>query len=183
MAGGGQQRGAAMAISMYEASVPAFDRMLGNLSRWLDRAAAHAQAHEFDVAVLLQARLFPDMFAFTRQVQIAADTAKYGVARLAGVSAPRDDGGETTLEQLQSRIARTREFIGSVPPMRFEGSESRPIEVPLRPQPLRFEDGRTFLLQFTLPNFYFHAATAYALLRHNGVALGKADFLPLPAKS
>ncbi|HVL55925.1 MAG TPA: DUF1993 domain-containing protein [Burkholderiaceae bacterium] len=171
-----------MAISMYEASVPVFQTMLGNVSTWLDRAAAHAKARKFDAAALLQARLFPDMFPLTRQVQIAADTAKYGVARLAGVSAPRDDDSEASIDELKARIARTLDFIGSVARDRFDGSENRPIEVPLRPQPVRFDDGRTFLLQFTLPNFYFHVTTAYALLRHNGVELGKQDFLPGAAK-
>ncbi len=165
-----------MAISMYDVAVPVFEQMLKNLSELLDKAAAHAQQRKFDPAVLLQARLYPDMFPFTRQVQIATDSAKYGVARLAGVTAPKFDDVEATIDELRTRIARTLEFIATVPREAFEGAEKRAVEVPLRTQTLRF-DGRTFLLHFTLPNFYFHVTTAYDLLRKDGVQIGKRDFI------
>lgn len=162
--------------TLYDASVPIFDAMLKNLSTLLDKAAAHAAAKNFDPAVLLQSRLSPDMFALTRQVQIAADAAKFGIARLTGVDAPKFEDDETTIDALKARIEKTRAFIASVPRERFEGAETRRVEVPTRAQTYAF-DGRTFLLQWAMPNFYFHVMTTYNLLRHNGVEIGKRDYL------
>jgi hypothetical protein len=162
--------------NLYDASVPVFDAMLANLSTLLDKAAMHAAAKKFDSTVLLQSRLAPDMFPLTRQVQIAADAAKLGIARLAAVDAPKYEDDETTIEGLKARIEKTRAFIASVPRERFEGAESRRVEVPTRAQTYAF-DGRTFLFHWAMPNFYFHVMTTYNLLRHNGVEIGKRDYL------
>jgi uncharacterized protein len=165
-----------MANAMYDAAVPVFNQMLGSLSTLLDKANAHAQAKKFDVSVLLQSRLAPDMLPFVRQVQIACDSAKFGVARLTGVEAPKFPDDEATVDELKDRIARTLEFINGVSKERFEGTAERAVEVPLRDRKLNF-DGRSFLLHWSLPNFYFHLTTAYNLLRHNGVEIGKKDFI------
>ncbi len=166
-----------MSISMHSASVPVFVRMLGNLSVWLDKAKAHAEAKKFDESVLLASRLAPDMLPLSRQVQIACDAAKFGVSRLAGVEAPKMEDSETTVDQLKERIAKTLAFVESVPAAQVDGSEDRPIEVPMRGgEPLRMK-GEAYLKHFVLPNVFFHLTTTYALLRHNGVALGKADYL------
>jgi uncharacterized protein len=166
-----------MPITMYEASVPVFRRMLGNLLAWLDKADAHAQARRFNPDNYLGLRLAPDMLPFSSQVRIACDNAKGCTRRLAGVEAPVHPDDETTLEQLRARIRSTLEFIESVPAERFEGSETRAVEIPLRNRdPLRF-DGATYLKHYALPNVYFHLTTAYALLRAAGVELGKGDFL------
>ena len=166
-----------MAITMHKASVPVFAGRLGSLSKWLERALAHAEAKRFDADTLLVARLAPDMLPFAKQVQIGCDAAKFCVARLAGVDAPADDDSEKTIAELQQRIARTIAFVESVPASQIDGSEERAISVPMRGrEPLQMS-GEQYLLHFALPNFYFHLTTAYALLRHNGVELGKADFL------
>lgn len=165
-----------MTISMYSASVPAFTRMLQNLSRWLERAEAHAVEKKFDPVVLLGTRLAPDMLPFTRQVQIACDGAKFCVARLAGVEAPRHEDNEATVAELQARIASTLSFIASVPADRIDGSEDRDITIPRRDGNTVMK-GEAYLKHFAQPNLYFHVTTAYALLRHNGVPLGKADYL------
>jgi hypothetical protein len=165
-----------MSCSMHDLSVPVFDAMLANLSACLDKGAAHAAARGFDAAVLLQSRLSPDMLPLLRQVQIACDGAKFGVARLTGVEAPKDADDDTTIEQLKARIQRVRTFINGVPAQAFEGTETRRVEVPVRTQVYAFQ-GRDFVLRWAMPNFYFHTTTAYALLRHNGVDLGKRDFL------
>jgi uncharacterized protein len=167
-----------MTISMYDATVPLFNQMLGSLSAQLDKAAAHAQAKRFDAAVLLQARLFPDMLPLVRQVQIACDGAKFGVARLTGVEAPKWPDDEASLDDLKARIARTLDFVNAVPRESFEGVERRTVEVPQRDRTLTFE-GLAFVFQWSLPNFFFHVTTAYNLLRHNGVELGKKDYLGL----
>jgi hypothetical protein len=166
-----------MSITMYSASVPVFERMLGNMLGWLDKAAAHAEAKKFDPAVYLGARLAADMLPFPRQVQIASDTAKGCVARLAGVEIPKYEDNEATLDELRERLRKTLDFIRSVPQEKFEGAEQRDVELPRRGrEPLRFK-GENYLRHFALPNFYFHATTTYALLRHYGVDLGKSDFL------
>ncbi|MEI7444897.1 MAG: DUF1993 domain-containing protein [Burkholderiales bacterium] len=166
--------------TLYDASVPVYDAILRNLSTLLDKAAAHATAKGYDAGVLLQSRLYPDMFPLTRQVQIACDAAKYGVARLTGVEAPKHADDEATLDQLKARIESTRAFVASVGREKFEGAETRRVEVPTRVQTYAF-DGRTFLLHWSLPNFYFHVVTAYDILRHNGVDVGKRDYLgPVP---
>lgn len=166
-----------MSLTMHSASVPIYLTMLGNLSKWLDKAVAFAEMKKFDVNTLLTARLAPDMLSLTKQVQIACDTAKFGVARLAGIDAPKFDDTETTFAELQQRIAATVAFLKSVPAAQVDGTEARPVSVPVRGRdPLQFT-GEQYLKHFALPNFFFHVTTAYALLRHNGVELGKADFL------
>ena len=166
-----------MAITMHSASVPIFLTMLDNLTKWLDKAVAHAQAKKFDPDTLLTSRLAPDMLPLVKQIQIACDSAKLGVARLAGGEAPTFDDTETTIAQLQARIEATTAYLRSVPAAQVDGSEDKAISVPVRgPDPLQFT-GEQYLKHFALPNFFFHVTTAYALLRHNGVELGKADFL------
>ena len=165
-----------MAISMYSASVPVFTRMLGHLAAWLDKAEAHAQAKKFDTSVYLAARLAPDMLPLTKQIQIACDAAKFGVARLAGVEAPKFEDNEASLAELRERIRKTVEFVCSVPAAAIEGTEDKDITVPRRDGNVVLE-GEFYLKHYVQPNFYFHVTTAYALLRHNGVELGKGDYL------
>ncbi len=166
-----------MPISMHTMSVPVYARMLQSLSAWLDRAAAHAKERNYDPAVLLASRLFPDMLPLSKQIQIACDSAKFGVARLTGDEAPKFEDTETTIDDFKTRIAKTIAWIESVPASRFEGREEAPVSVPVRNrEPLQYT-GLGYLQQHGLPNFFFHVTTAYALLRHNGVPLGKADYL------
>jgi len=165
-----------MSITMHSASAPIFVSMLKNLSAWLDKAEAHATAKNFDAAVLLSARLAPDMLPFTTQVQICCDTAKFLMARLAGVDAPKFDDSEKTLADLRARIAATIEFVKSVPADSIDGTEDKDVTLPRRTGPVVMK-GEAYLKHFALPNFFFHVTTAYAILRHNGVDLGKADFL------
>lgn len=165
-----------MTISMHSASVPVFRRMLGNLLQWLDKAEAHAAARKFDPSVYLAARLAPDMLPFTRQIQIACDGAKFGVARLAGVDAPKFEDNEASLAELRERVRRTLDFVESVPAAQIDGTEDKDVVVPRRDGPITLK-GEFYLKHFVLPNFYFHVTTTYALLRHNGVELGKADYL------
>jgi len=165
------------AISMHSASVPIFAKTLGNMLQWFDKAEAHATARKFDPALLLAARLAPDMLPFTKQVQIACDSAKFGVARLAASEAPKFDDTEATLGELRVRVQKTIDYVNSVPAAQIDGSEAREVLVPTRGgEPRRFT-GEAYLKHFVLPNFFFHTTTAYALLRHNGVELGKGDFL------
>ncbi len=165
-----------MTISMHSASVPVFVRMLGNLLVWLDKAEAHAQERHFDPNLYLATRLAPDMLPFVKQIQIACDSAKFGVARLAGVEAPKFDDSEASLLDLRDRVRKTLAFVQSVGAERIDGTEANDVVVPRRDGPMTLK-GETYLAQFVLPNFYFHLTTAYALLRHGGVALGKTDFL------
>lgn len=166
-----------MTISMYSASVPIFRKQLGNMLGWLDKAEAHAQARKFDTSVYLGLRLAPDMLPFASQVRIASDNAKGCTARLAGQEPPKFEDDEATLDELRHRIRRTIDFIDSVPASAIDGSEERDITIPMRTRdPLHFK-GEYYLKHWALPNFFFHCTTAYALLRHNGVELGKADFL------
>lgn len=166
--------------TLHDTAVPVFDAMLRNVSTLLDKAAAHAAAKGYDAAVLLQSRLSPDMFPLVRQIQIASDSAKFGVSRLTGVDAPKFADDESTIEQLKARIEKTRAYIASVPAEKYEGAETRRIEVPTRASTYVF-DGRTYLLHWAQPNFYFHLVTAYGILRHNGVEIGKRDYLgPVP---
>ncbi|MEO8152287.1 MAG: DUF1993 domain-containing protein [Rhizobacter sp.] len=167
-----------MSITLYTASVPVFVRKLGSLSKWLDKAEAHALAKKFDGSVYLAGRLAPDMLPFTKQVQIACDSAKLCVARLAGLEAPKHEDNETTLAQLKERIAQTLAYIQSVPEAQIAGSDDRDISVPRRDGTLVLK-GEAYLNHYALPNFYFHLTTAYALLRFNGVEVGKNDFLGL----
>ena len=165
-----------MKVSMHAMSVDVFARTLGNLSSILEKAAASAAQRKFDPAVLLAARLAPDMLPLTRQVQIAGDIAKNAVARLAGQEPPRFEDNETSIEELRARIARTQDFLRSVPASALEGSETRDVKVPGRERTLEFK-GLEFLQRFAIPNVFFHLTTAYDILRHNGVELGKRDFL------
>jgi hypothetical protein len=169
-----------MALSMYAASVPVFTRQLKALDAILGKAAAYAEARKFDPAVLLTARLYPDMFTMTRQVQIATDSAKGPAARLAGLPVPSFPDTEATFPELKARIAKTLDFIGSVRPDQIDGSEGREIKLKVGP-PDRAEElvfnGQDYLLSFVLPNFFFHVTTAYVILRHNGLDIGKRDFL------
>ena len=166
-----------MNISMYNASVPVFKQMLGGLDGVLAKADAHATEKKLDPGVLVQSRLFPDMFPLNRQVQIACDFAKGVSARLAGVEVPVDEDKEQTLAELRARIAKTVAFIGSIDESKFAGSEQREIITrPGTPREKKFV-GLTYLLTYGLPQFFFHVTTAYALLRHNGVVVGKPDYM------
>jgi hypothetical protein len=161
---------------IYSMSVPVFAKTLGNLSAILDKAAAHAEAKKIDPSVLLAARLYPDMFPLTKQVQVACDFAKGTVARLAGEEPPKYDDNETTIEALKARIARTVDYVQGFQAARFAGAEERDVQMKIRDQTLSFK-GLPYLAHMALPNFFFHAATAYDILRHNGVELGKRDFI------
>ncbi len=161
---------------MYQASAPCFVNVLNNLSAILTKAEAHAAAKKIDPAVLLASRLFPDMFALTRQVQIACDNAKGPVARLAGLEVPKHEDTEQTFAELQARIAKTIAFIETVKPAQIDNSEDKKIVLKVGPEELNFI-GLQYLFGFALPNFYFHAVTTYNILRHNGVEIGKRDYL------
>jgi hypothetical protein len=165
-----------MTISMYQASVAVFIKMLTNLKGILQKAVAHAQAKKIDERALLDARLFPDMFAFTRQVQIATSLAIGGGARLAGLEPPSFEDNEQSFAELVSRVDRSLDYLRTLTAAQVDGSEGREIVRPIRGEPKRFT-GLGYLLQFILPNFYFHVTTAYDLLRHNGIDLGKQDFI------
>lgn len=165
--------------SMYEFLVPTVNRMLANLTALLDKAAAHAEAKKFDPVNLLNARLAPDMHPFTRQVQIACDMAKGGAARLSGNEVPSYADTETSIDELKARIAKTLAFVNSIDAAAFAGSEERQITLKSPTRELQF-NGLDYLRGFVLPNFYFHITTAYALLRHNGVEIGKFDYLGRP---
>jgi hypothetical protein len=153
--------------------------MLANVNTWLDKAEAHATAKKFDTSVYLGARLAPDMLPFTKQIQIACDTVKFCVARLAGVDGPKFDDNETTLTELRERINATIAYVKSVPAEQIDGSEEKDITLPRRDGPIIMK-GEAYLKHFVLPNFFFHLTTAYALLRHNGVEVGKMDYLGAP---
>jgi uncharacterized protein len=166
-----------MSLSMHATTAPAFERMLGNMLAWFDKAQAHAEARRFDTGNYLGLRLAPDMLPLTRQVQIACDGAKGCMARLAGLEVPKWDDTEATLDELRARVRRTRDYVQSFAPAQVDGSEGREILLPTRQgDPLRFT-GEDYVRHFVLPNFYFHATTTYALLRHAGVELGKRDYL------
>jgi hypothetical protein len=165
-----------MTISMYQATVPVFTRMLNNLVAILEIAAAHAESKKIDPAVLINDRLYPDMFPLTRQVRIAADAAAGGTARLAGVEPPKSENEATTFPELIERLRQTIAYVNTFKPEQIDGSEKRTITLKVRDATLTL-DGLTFLLNRLLPNFYFHITTAYGILRHNGVELGKKDYL------
>jgi uncharacterized protein len=165
-----------MTLSMYQASVPSFQRTLKALDAVLDKAVANAAERKIDPAVLVNARLAPDMHPLSRQIQIATDGVKGCAARLAGVEVPSFADTETTFPELKERIAKTLAFIATIKPEQIDGSEARDISLKAGPRELNFK-GQDYLLFFVLPNFYFHATTAYDILRHNGVPLGKLDFL------
>ena len=168
-----------MNISMYQASAPRFVNMLKNLSAILDKAQAYADARMVDPTVLASCRLYPDMLSMARQVQIASDTAKGAVARLAGIDVPKYEDTEQTLAELKARIAKTIDFIGTIKPAQIDGSEDREITLKLGGKEVKFK-GMQYLLGFAHPNFYFHVTTAYDILRHNGVEIGKSDYIGNP---
>lgn len=168
-----------MTISMYQASVPTLIRMLNNLSAILEKSAAHAAARKIDPAVLTNSRLYPDMLPLARQIHIATDQAKGCGARLAGIEAPVFEDKETTFPELIARIEKTIAFLRELKPAQIDGSEKKTITLQVRGSTLTFE-GMTYLLSFALPNFYFHVTTAYDILRHCGVELGKRDYLGKP---
>lgn len=168
-----------MPISMYQTSVPRFINMLGNLSNILDKAQAHVDAKKLDVAALTSYRLFPDMLPMTAQVQIACDTAKSVLGRLAGVEVPAYEDNEKTLADLKARIAKTVAFIQTMTPAQIDGTEDKEIVIKRGDRETRYK-GMQFLLGHALPNFYFHVTTAYNILRHNGIEIGKRDYLGNP---
>lgn len=162
-------------MNLYDFTVPQLLRTLGQVHRWLDKAQAHADQKKFDVNVLLTARLAPDQFPLVRQVQIISDNAKGIAARLAGIQPPPFEDNEKTVEELRARIDKTIAFLKTLTPQQFQGAAERAITLPFRPgKALKAYD---YLIAFALPNFYFHATTAYSILRHNGVDVGKVDFL------
>ena len=162
---------------MYKTSIPVFKQLLNSLSAILTKAEAYAAEKKFEPAVLLNARLYPDMFPLIRQVQVAADFAKSVSARLAGVEVPVYEDNEQTFTELQARISKTLLFIESLTPAQFEGSETR--EIVLRPGTPKEKKlvGHNYLINYGLPQFFFHVTTAYAILRHNGLEVGKGDFM------
>jgi uncharacterized protein len=166
-----------MSFSMSQASLPVFEIGLKALAAVLDKAEADASAKKIDSSVLLNSRLYPNMFALTRQVQIASDQAKNSSARLAGVEAPRYEDNETTIDQLKARIAKTVAYLKTLDPKQIDASADREITFPLGPTNKGRMKGDDYLNHFVLPNFYFHLTTAYAILRHCGVDIGKRDFL------
>ncbi len=163
-------------LTMYDATIPPLKRILTNLATILKKGEEHADTKKIDHSVFLNGRLAPDMYPLTRQIQIATDMSKGGVARLAGVEIPKYEDDETTFADLQARIAKTIAFIDSIMPAQLEGSETRDIVITVRKTNLEFK-GQAYLLNWVNPNVYFHTATAYNILRHNGVELGKLDFL------
>jgi len=165
-----------MPFGMYQASIPAFAKTLKILSAILDKAEAYAAEREIEPEVLLNWRLAPDMFPFTRQIQLVSDSAKGAAARLAGVEVPKFADDESSFAELKARIAKTVKFVESFAPKDIDGSETRDIALTVGGQTLHFK-GEPYLVQFVLPNFYFHATVAYAILRHCGVDIGKRDFL------
>ncbi len=165
-----------MSISMYQASAPVFDRSLGNLAAILVKAATWAGERKIDPAVLLAARLAPDMFPLTRQLQIACDFGKSTCARLAGVEVPKYEDNEASFADFQARIARTRQFVATLTAAQIDGSETRQINLKAGTRELSF-NGLAYLTGYALPNFFFHYTTAYDILRHNGLPLAKMDFI------
>ncbi len=168
-----------MTISMYQASVPVFIRTLNNLVGILEKGAAHAETKKIDPSVLVNSRLAPDMLPLSKQVQIACDIAKRGAARLAEVEGPNFEDNETTLSELIQRIHKTISYLETLKPEQIDGSEEKTVTLPMRDNTLSFQ-GMQFLLYFVLPNVYFHVTTAYDILRHCGVEIGKQDFLGKP---
>lgn len=168
-----------MSLTMHSASVPVFQRTFTGMLAWFDKAQAHAEARKFSPDAYLALRLAPDMLPFAKQVQIASDMAKGCVSRLAGLEVPAWEDKEATLDDLRGRVRRTHEYVSGFTAAQIDGSDGREILLPTRSgEPMRFT-GEAYLKSFVLPNFFFHAAMTYALLRHGGVDLGKKDFLAL----
>jgi hypothetical protein len=168
-----------MTITMYQASVPSLIRSLNNLVAILEKGEAHAEAKKIDPAVLINSRLYLDMFPLVRQVQIASDIARKGAARLAGLEAPTNEDDETTFPELIARLGQTTAYLETLTPDQIDGSEEKSITLPVGKDTMTFK-GLPFLLYFILPNVYFHVTTAYDILRHCGVELGKLDYLGKP---
>lgn len=164
-------------ISIYAMAVETFVPMLGDLSKIIDKAAQHAGAKQLDASALLDARLTPDMYPFVRQVQIACDQAKSATARLMGQEPPRFEDNERTLDELQARVAKTLDYLKRAPVSAFDGVEDRQMEIPLTEDRVLATDGFHFLKDWALPHFYFHLVTAYDILRHSGVDIGKRDYV------
>lgn len=165
-----------MSVSLYDVSIPVFTLHLNNLATLLDKAASHSQSKKVDPKVLPATRLIADMLPLSSQVQIACDTAKGAAARLAGVEIPKHPDTETTLEELKARVTKTLDFIKTIKPAQLEGAETREVVLQFPSTTLKFT-GLNYLTNFVLPNFFFHVTTTYALLRQNGVDIGKRDFL------
>lgn len=165
-----------MKMSMYHASVPVFVRMLGNLANVLDKGAAYAEAKKIEPSVLLNTRLFPDMFPLVRQVQIASDTAKGGASRLAGLEPPKFEDNEASFPELRARLDKTIAHLNTLTAAQIDGSEERTITIVARGKTNTYQ-GMPYLLNTVLPNLYFHITTAYDILRHCGVDIGKRDYL------
>ena len=165
-----------MSLGMYQASVPVFTRLLGSLSAILDKADAHATAKKIDPAALLTARLYPDMYPLSRQVQEASKHVYWGCALLAGLEMPNPANSESSFAELKQRIASTIDYARGFKPEQIDGSEERTVAIKFPTRTLEMK-GQPFLLGFAMPNFYFHVTSAYGILRHNGVELGKRDFL------
>jgi hypothetical protein len=165
-----------MTFSIYSASIPVFKQILNSLSAILDKAEHHVSDKKIDPNALLQFRLYPDMLPFVRQVQIAADFAKGAAARLAGIAVPAFEDNEQSLADLKARIAKTLAFIETLPQSQIEGSEERPISTGSG-EKIKHFTGQTYLVHYALPHFFFHTTTAYAILRHNGVEIGKKDYI------
>jgi uncharacterized protein len=165
-----------MAISIYDIAVPVFRQHLDALDAIIDKLAAHAAARKIEPSVFLTARLYPDMFAFTRQVQIATDAAKGAAARLSGQAIPSYPDTETTIPELKERIAKTLAYVGSINPEQMQGADTKRLTIKIGPNELELT-GLDFLLHHALPNFFFHCTTAYDILRHNGLEIGKRDYM------
>jgi uncharacterized protein len=165
-----------MTISMYQATVPVIQRSLANLAAILEKGAAHAEAKKIDPAVLMASRLYPDMFPLSKQVQIASDISKGGAARLAQIEPPAFEDNETTFAELAERLRKTIAFLETLKPQQIDGSEERTVTWQTRTATKSMQ-GQPYLLNHVLPNVFFHVATAYDILRHNGVEIGKQDFL------
>ena len=166
-----------MTMSMSAASLPVFQHVLRNLVHILDKGEASAQARKFEPSVLVTARLAPDMLPLARQVLIACDAAKNGVARISGVEAPKFEDNEASFPELRARIQKTLDYLATVPAARMDGTEDKDITFPIGREATRTMKAQAYLLTWVLPNFFFHVTTTYAILRHNGVELGKADYL------
>ena len=168
-----------MSLSMHSISIPYFIRSLNNLSVILEKGAAHAEEKDIDPSILVSARLFPDMFPLSRQVQIACDVSKGAVARISGVEAPSFEDTESSFEELQKRISDTIEFLSSVPEDKLNGTEEKHVKFQAGSFEIDFT-GATYVSMWALPNLYFHVTTTYNILRHTGVALGKIDYVGAP---
>jgi uncharacterized protein len=164
-------------MSFYDAAVPAYLQILGSLTGILNKAEAHCKAKNIQPEVLLSARLYPDMLPFSKQIQLASDFAAKGCARLTGSEVPATPDTEKTFEELRQRLAKTIDYVKAFKPAQFEGADAREVTFPIGPTNTLTLKGQQFVNNFAFPNFYFHAATAHGILRHNGVEIGKRDFL------